>query len=289
MRQQAYGYAALAVFCLGISPVALAELKPISDAAMGEVTGQGFMQVENLTVDEHNFTRLTLGMDVQTRVNIDDIRLGQTGDGADFAATHVALGHISRDGSELQYDGQTYAEGTDVPFEGYQPYIELAEDSAEGSLSGFRMGFAQARGSVSSLTTRFSGHIGLKLTDDGGTMHDATLFDAAGVATGNRATQIGIDDGSGNCGQCAPLEQLQSLIVGTDNGDGTTGYTDGFFIGFQREDVDWQALDGGNAIRAGQGVFINLPTSMTIDMSQLVTEGVPRLRTHQADLGPRLF
>ena len=112
MRQQAYGYAALAVFCLGISPVALAELKPISDAAMGEVTGQGFMQVENLSVDEHNFTRLTLGMDVQTRVNIDDIRLGQTGDGADFAATHVALGHISRDGSELQYDGQTYAEGT---------------------------------------------------------------------------------------------------------------------------------------------------------------------------------
>ncbi|WP_291832000.1 DUF6160 family protein [Marinobacter sp.] len=48
MKTQAYGCAALATFCLGISPVAQAGLKPISDDAMGEVTGQAFMQVENI-------------------------------------------------------------------------------------------------------------------------------------------------------------------------------------------------------------------------------------------------
>ncbi len=43
MRQQAYGYAAVTLFCLGIAPVAQAELKPISEERMGEVTGQAFM------------------------------------------------------------------------------------------------------------------------------------------------------------------------------------------------------------------------------------------------------
>lgn len=297
MRQQAYGYAAVTLFCLGIAPVALAELEPISEDTMGEVTGQAFMQVENIEGASHDFTRMTLGLDVETRVNVDNVKVGDINEGADFAAQHLALGHIARtDG--VQFNGRTYSAGDTVHFEAFQPYLELASDpAANGELSGFRMGFGQARGSVSSLTSSFSGHIGLKLDDGSGTLYDATLMDQNAQATRKRATHIGILDPSAaapNCGadaatNCAPLTQLQSLIVGTESADGTAGFTDDFFIGFQREGVDWQSPDGANVISAGQGVFINLPTSMTVDMSQLINQGVDRLQTHRQDMGTKLF
>ena len=294
MRQRAYGYAAVTLFCLGIAPVVQAELKPISEEAMGEVTGQAFMQIENIQDipgNPHEFTRMTLSMDVETRMNLDDVKAGEIDGGVDFAAQHVALGHIARNDG-VQYNGRAYNAGDTVPFEAFQPYIELAEDPSEGRLSGFRMGFGQARGSVSSLTSSFSGDIGLKLVDDSGTEFDATLFDQNSQATNYRASYIGINDGSADCAQginCAPLTQLQSLFVGQESTDGTTGFTSDFFIGFQREGVEWQSPDGTNVINAGKGVFINLPTSMKVDMSQLINQGLPRLQTHREDMGTRLF
>lgn len=300
MRQQAYGYAVLAVFCLGLAPVAYAELEPISEQRMGEVTGQAFMSIENLPVGTtssgHEFTRMTLNMDIETRVNIDNVVVGQIDGGADFAASDVALGHIARDGDGAQYDGVTYQAGEAVPFEAYDPYIELAvdpdalnPDNSVGRLSGFRMGFKQARGSVSSNTTSFSGDIGLTINDASGNPQQATLFGSDNLETSKRATQIGIADANGACvpGEtCAPLSQLRSLIVGADDGAGGTAFTDDFFIGFQREGVEWQSPDGANVIQAGQGVFINLPTNMTVEMGTLTGAGVPRLQT---DLGNNLF
>lgn len=296
MRQYAYGGAALAVLLLGGTPHATAELKTMTDQAMGEVTGQGVMDIETIPGVNHRFTRLTLGMDVETRVNIDSVQIGQIDGGSDFDATRLALGHIARDGDGAQYDGQTYAAGEAVPFEAVQPYLELAKDPVTDRLSGFRMGFKQARGSVSSVTSSFSGNIGVKLVDDAGVAHDATLFDAASQATNKRAGYIGISDGAvapdcSNGTNCAPLSHLQSLIVGSDNGDGTSDYTSDFFIGFQREGVNWQSPDGSGATtNAGQGVFINLPSNMKINMSQLAgPDGIPRLRTNQVDMGTKLF
>jgi len=283
MRHQAYGYAALITFCLGMAPVAQAELKPISESAMGDVTGQAFMQVENITGTTYEFTRMTLGVDVETRVNIDDVQVGQINGGTDFSAQHVALGHIARLDGE-QFNGVTYNAGDVVPFEARKPYIELAEDSA--GLAGFRMGFQQARGSVSSHTTSFSGDIGLKFEDNTGAKYDAVLMDSTGAATNKRASHIGISPGSCVSGaNCAPLTDLRSINVGGEN----NGFTDGFFIGFQREAMDWQSLDGANTINVGQGVFINLPTNMTVDLENFINGGVDRLRTHRVDMGTNLF
>lgn len=297
MTKQAYGYAALAIFCLGIAPVAQADLKPISETAMGEVTGQAFMQVENIAGANHNFTRMTLGMEVETRVNVDDIQVGQIDGGTDFAASHLALGHIARADGEV-FNGRTYNEGEIIPFEAQRPYIELAEDA--GGLAGFRMGFQQARGSVSSSTTSFSGNIsGLKVRDtDTGTVYDTALFAGEGeTATQYRASHLGLaatGTEPASCASgvdCAPLTNLRSIIVGDEGAaEGEVAFTDGFFIGFQRDgDVSWESLDGANTISVGKGVFINLPTNMTVDLSQLTGEGVDRLRTHQVDRGTKLF
>ena len=297
MTTQAYGCAALTMLCLGISPVSQAELEPISDNAMGKVTGQAFMQIENIPGQNHEFTRMTLTMDVETRVNIDDIQAGQINGGTDFSATHLAIGHIARNDGEV-FNGKTYNAGDDIPFEARMPYIELAEDAA--GLAGFRMGFQQARGSVSSNTTSFSGNIsGLKVREDvSGTIYDTALFAGEGeTATNYRASHIGIaPNGSETLScisgvNCAPLTNLRSVIVGEEgSAEGEVAFTDGFFIGLQRDDnVAWQTLDGANTISVGKGVFINLPTNMTVDLSQLTGGGVERLRTHQSDMGTKLF
>ncbi|WP_372966636.1 hypothetical protein [Marinobacter sp.] len=298
MTKLAYGCAALTLICLGISPISQADLAPISDDAMGEVTGQAFMQIENIAGQNHDFTRMTLGMDVETRVNVDDLQIGQIDGGTDFAASHVALGHIARADGEV-YNGVTYNEGDAIPFEARLPYIELAEDGA--GLAGFRMGFHEARGSVSSHTTSFSGNIGLKI-EDSGNVYDAMLFNGIdGEATNKRATHIGLAPASpdqvpgcqsnGTIANCAPLTNLRSIDIGKDSGqEGVADFTDGFFIGFQRDDnVEWQTLDGANVISAGKGVFINLPTNMTVNLEQLTGAGIDRRRTHQVDMGTNLF
>src|SRR5690554_4893341 len=293
MMNHAYGYAALTFLLLGISPVSQAELEPISDNRMGEVTGQAFMNIENIPGNGVDYTRMTLGIDVETRVNIDDIQVGQIDGGTDFSAQHLALGHIARNDGET-FNGVTYNEGEAIPFEARKPYIELAEDSA--GLKGFRMGFAEARGSVSSHTASFSGALpGLKIRGDDGNLYDGALYAGAGLEeTSRRATHVGLKvSEGGNCAAptlCAPLTNLRSVIVGEDTGvEGSSAFTDAFFIGFQRDGMDWQSLDGANTISAGKGVFINLPVNMTVDMSKLAGDGVGRLRTHQVDMGNNLF
>jgi len=298
MMKQAYGYAAVTLL-LGISPVSHAELEPISDDVMGEVTGQAFMQIDNMAGNGVDYTRMTLGMEINTRLNIDDVRVGEINEGADFSAQHLALGHLARTDGEI-FNGNTYNEGDLIPFEVRRPYIELANVPGSDEIVGFRMGFSEARGSVSSHTESFSGNItGLKIRDDGMPdmpVFDAALFGGSGLAeTSHRATHVGMKlEGATGCFEnftCAPLTNLRSVIVGEDTGagDGTIGFTDGFFIGFQREGMDWQTLDGANTIHAGKGVFINLPVNMTIDRTVLVNGGVDRLRTHQVDRHNNLF
>lgn len=293
MKQEARQYAVLTPVCLAVAvlwvPVCQAELKPISDAEMSRVQGQALMSVEKLVGVPHEFTRVTFNMDSELKVSADSVTLGGDAAGADIAIDNLALGHVSTDASRTQIDGKTYAVGEVVPFWGADPYLELAE--VDGELAGFRFGFGQARGTVSADMNSFSGTIGLTILDANGTPQDATLFDGLTQATANRATHIGLADPATDCAsgtQCSPLTALQSLAVGTDNGDGTVGFTDDFFLSFQREGVEWQDLDGSRLINVGRGISVNLPTSMTIDLQTLQT-GIPREQTSYIEQGTNIF
>ncbi|TGN40689.1 hypothetical protein E5Q11_06335 [Marinobacter confluentis] len=264
-----------------MSPLAVAELEPISDAEMSEVQGQALMTVDNAGDGTHNFTRVTMGMDVKTRLNVDDAVMGGDDAGADLAVSDLALGHYAEDPNRVQIDGQTYAAGEVVRFQGAQPYFELAK--RDGELSGFRMGFGEARGTLSGDFASFSGNLGIKLTQEDGTQVDATLFDESGIATKRRATQIGIPGADGTCSspdQCVALTNIKSMNVGVDNGDGTVGFTNDLFMAFQQESVNWQQVNGAGVIQGPEGVFMNLPTSMNLDM-QTLQNGVQRERTHR--------
>ena len=289
MRQDAYWYAVPLTICMGFSPMAVAELEPISEAEMSEVQGQALMTVDNIEGGTHSFTRVTMGMDVKTRLNVDNAIVGGDAAGADLNVSDLALGHYVRDENRTQIDGQTYSVDDVVRFQGAQPYFELAR--RDGELSGFRMGFGEARGTLSGNFASFSGNLGIKIDQGDGTQVDATLFDDADVANNHRATQIGVPGTDGTCatpGQCELLTNIKSMDVGVDNGDGTVGFTNDLFLAFQQESVDWQQLNGANAIQGPEGVFMNLPTSMTLDMQKLQT-GVQRERTHYVDRGTGMF
>ncbi|MDL0430143.1 hypothetical protein QPM17_03345 [Marinobacter sp. TBZ242] len=286
MRQDACWYAVPLTICLGISPVALAEMEPISDKEMSQVQGQAMMSVDNVAGDTHQFTRVTLGIDVETRLNVDGVVMGGDDTGADLDIDHLALGHYVRDDTRVQIDGNTHAVDEVVPFEGVEPYLELAE--RDGKLSGFRFGLNQARGTLSGEIASFSGNLGLKIYDANNNPVDAALFDEFGAPTNHRATKIGLAAADGTCSSCVPLTNLLSMDVGVDNGDGTVGFTEDLFLAFQRESVDWRDLDGTGAIQGPEGVFLNLPTSMTLDM-QTLQDGVQRERTHYVDRGTGMF
>ena len=288
MRQDAYWYAVPLTICMGFSPMAVAELEPISNAEMSEVQGQALMTVDNIEGGTHSFTRVTMGMDVKTRLNVDNAIVGGDAAGADLNVSDLALGHYVRDENRTQIDGQTYGVDDVVRFQGAQPYFELARRG--GELSGFRMGFGEARGTLSGNFASFSGNLGIKLNKADGTQVDATLFDDAGVATNRRATQIGIPGANGTCAtpdECVPLTNIKSMDIGVDNGN-SIGFTNDLFLAFQQESVDWQQLNGAGAIQGPEGVFLNLPTSMTLDMQTLQT-GVQRERTHYVDRGTGMF
>jgi hypothetical protein len=290
MRQDANWFAVpFMSLCLGVSPMALAELEPISDSEMSEVQGQALMTVDNLDDGSHSFTRVTMGMDVKTRLNVDNAIMGGDDAGADLNVSDLALGHYARDANRVQIDGQTYNVDDVVRFQGAQPYFEMARNGSE--LAGFRVGFREARGTISGNFASFSGNLGIRLNQEDGTQVDATLFDEAGVATNRRASQIGIADADGNCAaveDCVPLTNIKSMNVGSDNGDGTVGFTNDLFLAFQQESVDWQEVNGAGVIKGPEGVFMNLPTSMNLDM-QTLRNGVDRERTHYVDRGTGMF
>lgn len=282
--------APIAFFAIGAftSPVN-AELKPMEDVELSEHVGQAmiaFDTTEGATAADPSTTRFTMGLDTSVQMNVDNVVLGEYADAAtstaaDFQATNISLGHISRGTANTQLDGNTYAEGVIIPFEAVDPYFEMSESN--GELVGFRLGFAKARGTISGDIGSFSGNIGLKI-DDGTTVQDAKLLNSTGVATNRRATHIGLEDGS----NFTELTNLKTLEIGQAEADGTVSFANDLFFSFQKQDVDWQSASGSTPITANAGVHVNIPTSMQLDLTQL-QNGVQRVRTEYIDRGNGLF
>lgn len=280
-----------AVTCACISSVQ-AHLKPLSDEALSNVTGQAMAAVDVVQTSSEDFTRVTLGMTTSVQANVNQVTLGNAALTSNVDITNLSLGHISTDATKVQLDGNTYAVGDIVPFEGIDPYVEVAQ-STDGtdSIDGFRIGFNQARGTLSGTINSLSGNIGMKVTDSSGNTVDAQLLNSAGTATNSNAQYIGIAGTGTDCANsvnCAPLSNLQTLDIGSANAGGTVGYTNDFFISFQKSTLTWQDPASGKSITAGPGLYFNIPTSMTLDMAKLIT-GIPRARTEYIDRGVGMF
>jgi len=162
--------------CL-VSPQ-LNALESMSDREMSDVTGQEFITIDTSEYDQgtgqwagdYEFTKVNLGMQMETLFNIEELQLGRFGrnayedgtvpvtddDGniiyengvakvydADIIINDFSLGRVDN------YDNGALAQI--IPFIAENPYIELAYrmDNGERKVAGIRVGFERAQGDLS--------------------------------------------------------------------------------------------------------------------------------------------
>ena len=178
------------------SSFASAEMRPIADEELSEYVGQAAVAFDIDQIGTNSYTRVTLGMETDLQMNINNVELGnysRAGEtlAADFAATNLAFGSISTNASQTQLDGQAYAVNDIVPFELNDPFFEIAQNSSE-ELTGFRLGFGEARGQLSGDFSSVSGNIGVDITDFFGDDYRSSLLDQNGNADNTRAQYFGV-------------------------------------------------------------------------------------------------
>lgn len=286
--------------CMFATASVSAELKPITDDELSQYSGQAAVAFDIDQLGANSYTRVTLGMEAKVQMNIDNVELGnyaKTGESlvADFSAENLAFGSISTDAAQVQLDGQTYAVNDIIPFEINDPYFEIAKGATD-ELVGFRLGFGEARGQLSGDFSSISGNVEATITDYFGDDYNASMLDINGNADNSRAAYFGVEKtqsgGATDCSSgfyCYSFADYKTLDIGQRNTTtGQVDHTNDFFISFQKEATDWTTSNG--TMSTGAGVFINIPTSLHIDMNTgMNASGTDRVRIEYIDRGKQLF
>ena len=191
---------ALSAMTASLSSVAL---EAIPDDELNHYTGQAFITVDassysDATLGNYEFTRVNLGLDIETLTNIDELRIGEfdRSYGADGTAPIVDDNRnivYNADGSVAVHDADLIiqnfglgrvdnyndpANAEIVPFKIKDPYIELAykTDPANSSIrriAGVRIGFGQAQGDLSGDLISLTGNLEGEIRGPGSIAYDA--------------------------------------------------------------------------------------------------------------------
>lgn len=228
---------------------ALADLEPISDSAMSEVTGQAFISVDRQYHPDQaqatSYTRINLGMDIDIQTNVDVLELGRyerAGEKPGTADVYIedfALGYINNQAyfdrnpeapRQRRPDGSVYAENEIVPFTIQDPYLEFAFDEAANEIVGFRLGFGESMGILSGRIETLTGNVNVDIIDQGEGLGNANsggnFFDqiivlltpllAGGSPLETRAQLVRGADGDPNIGS---LDPVRAEYIGVPDGE----------------------------------------------------------------------
>jgi hypothetical protein len=175
--------------------VANAELQPLEDEALSEVTGQAYFSIDHETYaaadDNVEYIRINLGMDIETQLNADRLEFGNyerddpRGEqrDADIIFDDFSLGTIydsdyyrnnPRVAMPLKEDGSRYTDGEIVPFKLTDPFIEFALDKNTGEPVGVRIGLGEAQGQLSAMIQSLTGDLNIDILDRGDGLKDAS-------------------------------------------------------------------------------------------------------------------
>ena len=74
---QIFSYLMGAILSIALPLTALAELKPMQDEELAEISGQALIALDTETAGDSEYIRATLGLEVNTQLNIEDFRVGE--------------------------------------------------------------------------------------------------------------------------------------------------------------------------------------------------------------------
>jgi hypothetical protein len=235
----------LSIVTVGVN----ADLSPISEQEMSDITGQAFVSVDRqYHPDASNstaYTRVNLGMDIGIQTNIDVLEMGRyerDGEKAGTSDVYIedfALGYINSQAyydlnpkapRQRKADGSAYAEGEIVPFSIDNPFFEFAYDQATEEIVGFRLGFGEAMGMLSGKIQTLTGNVNVDIIDRGEGLSQASssgnFFDQiivlltplleGGSPLSTKAQLVYGADGDPNLGE---LDPVRGEYIGIPNGE----------------------------------------------------------------------
>jgi hypothetical protein len=222
---------------LSVSGLAWAQT-PLDDAELSAVYGQALLSLTNTSQDGYDFSRLTIGADIQFNANLTNVRLGEytysarNGTGADIDLGALRFGRS--DGTEAQ----RLVHVSD-------PYLEFVYKNTGNAgtreVVGMRLGFGSIQGDVGIQMNSVSGS--LLINTPQGTVDSRT--DPLG---GKRWD--GTTCGTATCGPS--LSQLNGLTAGD-----ASGASRDFFLSVLRESVQFPAVNGIASDKAITGFWLN--------------------------------
>lgn len=266
---------ALSAMTASLSSVAL---EAIPDDELNHYTGQAFITVDassysDATLGNYEFTRVNLGLDIETLSNADELRIGEfdRSYGADGTAPIVDDNRnivFNADGSVAVHDAdiiiQNFALGRVdnyndpenaeiVPFKIKDPYIELAYKTDPGNssirrIAGVRIGFGQAQGDLSGDLISLTGNLEGEIRGPGSIAYDAAC------GTGGTATWF----------QCIELSLAANTEIYAEVKllDGATGEA---------------TLDGAPYLKRASWIGVPTGTNFESDDSGLIASLIPTL------------
>lgn len=248
-----------------------ADLQPINDSDLSNMTGQSAIKIDEIPVDLNNltgirpdgsdrdqgFTRITIGADIELNASIDRTVIGKRPRPAsevempeleaDVILNNLRLGQVSNN------NGNPLLETFDIR----DPYIEIARNS-DNELTGVRLGFKEASGIIGHDIIALSGDI-------------TTLAEIDSIGIGNLGLPIGafnlseypynhssrtnrISTELGLLGALSPTLTLHLGELGHTELSGTQN----LYLGFQSEEINYPKVGAGPQGTAKPGFWLNL-------------------------------
>jgi opacity protein-like surface antigen len=238
----------LATVCLAAAlscaaaPTHAQGLRKMSDAELSEVSGQALLNLTNTSLEGLDFTRITLGADIQLSANLSKVRLGEysytarNGTGADIDIGLLQFGRS--DGTEAQRTVNIS-----------DPYFEFVYkntgNAATREVVGMRLGFGSIQGDLGVQLNAISGSL---LINAGA----AGTLDSHNDPLGGKRWDGTACNAGATCG--VSLSQLGMLTAGDANGPSRD-----FFISVLKQQVQFPSTNGGLTLpdRAMDGFWLN--------------------------------
>jgi hypothetical protein len=218
---------------------ACAQGMPLDDGALSDVWGQALLTLTNTSLNGLDFSRITLGADVQLNANFTQVRLGEysyaarNGTGADLDIGQLRFGRS---------DGAEAARTVKIT----DPYFEFVyrngTDGNTREVVGMRLGFGGIQGDLGVALNAVSGSLRI----DAGA---AGIVDSRNDPLGGKRWD-GSTCGSGAC--ALALSQIGMLTAGDASGPSRD-----FFLSVLKEAVQYPAVNGVASDKALEGFWLN--------------------------------